>query len=51
MSARTLKFFCAWNRLRQWLCRAMSRRKAAANSPQPRCRSRRKTRRVFFEMP
>jgi hypothetical protein len=51
MSVSTLKLFCAWNSLRQLLRRAVGGKKSAVNSSQPKCQSRRKTKRVFFEMP
>lgn len=51
MSVSALKLFCAWNWLRRLLGRTTGKGKAATNSPQPKCQSRRKTKRVFFEMP
>jgi hypothetical protein len=51
MSLSALRLFYIWNRLRQMLCHAASRQKTVANSAQPKRPSRRKAKRVFFEMP
>jgi hypothetical protein len=51
VSVSTLKLLCAWNSLRQLLRRVLGGKKAVVNSSQRKSQYRRKTKRVFFEMP
>lgn len=51
MSISALKLFCLWNSLRRMLRPTSSGRKAVTDTSKPNCPSRRKTKRVFLEMP